>query len=271
MEKGQPGQSQTQGEDRQAHVLHAGVGEKPLVFLLSKEEEGRKQKGKQAKGKEQAGGKGEKPRCLHDGGVAEKGVKGHVEEGSRKQGRSQPRGLGVGIGKPGLEGKKPHLGTEAHQEEGEGHLKPLGIGLPHQGSNLSPVQSGPTHQGVDQDDPDEPHGNAHAAQHEVLPGGLQGPCPTLVVDQKGRGQEKGTRPVEAPGFFLGKVAPGKKRHQGIDQVGQKEIKKPHPIQPERTRRRTQQKRSQKKAEEGHQNGKLHQQTGLLAGQEDHQG
>ena len=123
--------AEAHAERQDAHVLHAGVGEHPLVVGLPDDQGRGHGHREQAEHQKHPLPEVGEPRGREHLLRAQDREEGAVEQRTREQRRDHRGRLAVRVGQPGVHRRQPHLGAVADQQEHEGGLEPAGIERPH--------------------------------------------------------------------------------------------------------------------------------------------
>jgi len=177
-------------------VLDAGVGQHALGVLGVQQEEGRHGHAEQAEAHQDLLGERGLAGAGADLDGSQDAQEGAVQERPREQGRDHAGSLAVGVRKPGVQGNQPHLGSIAHHQHDEGQSQPVRVELRALGQAVQPqdlgaARSPPGRRQHQEEVAQQRQADAHRADQQVLPGGLQRAPVTMEVDQRSRGQGGG--------------------------------------------------------------------------------
>ncbi len=109
---------------------------------------------------------------------AQHGIERDVEQQAGKHGGDRRRALGMGVGQPGVQGRQPHLGAVAHEQEDEGEIEQRRIeaaGLVDDGGPGHGLHAAAHHRlggEIHEDGAEEGERDADAAEDEIFPGRL---------------------------------------------------------------------------------------------------
>ena len=125
----------------------------------------------------------------------QQGQEGAAGDAAGQEGAHEARGFAVGVRLPGVQGCETHLGAVAHQGQHEPGPQPgprQAGGVLHEPRELQRLIQ-PAHVGRvgDEQRAQQRQGDAHGADDQVLPGGLQGAAVVVEVDQGRRDQGGG--------------------------------------------------------------------------------
>ena len=164
-----------------------------LRSRLADHEDGGKQPARRARGRAGPGGpaarRRPRPCTCRPRSTARKATAGQA---AGQQRPDQAGRLAVGIRFPGMQRRQPHLGAEADQQKDEAGMQP-GPGeqrpggqqvVEQQADGRSAAQAGIGHE----EQAEHGQGDAHRADQQVLPGGLDGEAVAVEVDQRRAGQ-----------------------------------------------------------------------------------